>query len=331
MENKYVNDLIAEAVAGFTATSYDYLDEIKVLVFTYLLHGFTYEEFEDKLNKVNLKYNKKINTQKKKDTKDLKEAMKEKNKEGLDQGFQISKEDLDKLKFKFDKHSQIKAQDKYLRVIKQYYKDTNETLQKEYIVKEDYLSSKLDKFDKVERVVPYFSKATGKVVAYHDIASYNSMVYNTNLTSMAWNSTYDACEYLGEDKVYVEPHPYACDNCREWQGRFYSMSGKDKSLPPLQEALDNGLKHPNCKHIITTDVGQEETDDFKGEEWSELYDIKQKRNAVQLKMQRLTTDRDIYEDLNNQSKVDKINQQLETLASELTDLESQMPIKQTKW
>ena len=47
---------------------------------------------------------------------------------------------------------------------------------------------KLTQYDKVEKVVAYHNQ-DGTIRAYHDIASYNSMVYNTNLTSGAWNET----------------------------------------------------------------------------------------------------------------------------------------------
>ena len=59
--------------------------------------------------------------------------------------------------------------------------------------KEAYLSNIVSKYDKIDKSIPYFSHTTGKIVSYQTIATYNSMLFNWNLTHSAWNRTeYDA-------------------------------------------------------------------------------------------------------------------------------------------
>lgn len=324
MDTLYVNELIEEAVQGYKTLSYKYLDEVKTLVFTYLLNGFTYDKFNEKLKELNLDYTKSLNKKTRKAYKQVKDNVKVKNeKPETDIGtFEISEERLDELKFKLDMNKPLKARERFTKVIRNYYKSTDKTLKKTYIKKEDYLSSKVDKYDKVEKVVPYYSKKTGKVVSYQDIATYNSMIYNVNLTSTAWNATFESCKELDEGVVYVEPHPFACPECQMYQGKFYSITGESSIYPKLEDTLwenGGGLKHPNCRHILTTYVGQKETNDYSSPEWVERYEARSKRRALELKTSRLLNDREIYKKLGNQEKVDKIDQKLEVLAEAIKE------------
>lgn len=321
-DNKYLNELIGEAVENYKTLDYKYLNEVKILVFNYLLKGYDYEIFKEKLDELNASHFKRMDQVETKGIKNIEEKTKqmrtdEIDKYGVKGEYQISQEELDKLKFKLDKRNKTKARQIFTKTIKRYYRTTNKTLQKTYIDKDAYLSQNVTKYDKVEKVIPYHSHNTGQVVAYHDIASYNSMIYNVNLLSTAWNSTYDACQEMGEDIIYVEPHPYACENCQEWQGKFYSISGKSKNYPSIQKAIDGGLKHPNCKHILTTYYGQEETDDYSSEYWVERYKEFQKYNALVLRKKRLDTDLGIYKELGNQEQVDKLTQKLQKLTTEI--------------
>lgn len=317
-----INELIGEAVLGYKTFSYEYLDEVKTLVFTYLIDGFTYDEFNEKLKELNEDYGIKESNRKSKDYKEIRDKTYEKASKGERIGYEISEEEISKLKFKLDEKSGFKARQTYIRRIRDYYKNTSKTLQKDFIIKDKYIESKVDKFEKVEKVVPYYSKDTGKIVAWHDIADYNAMLYNTNLTSVAWNSTFEACQVLGEDKVYVEPHAYSCELCQEFQGKWYSISDKPSIYPKLESILwynrddGTGIKHPNCKHILMTDMGQQETNDYTGAEWVERYDASQKLNALNLKESRLETDKGIYAKLGNQSKVDEIDSKIALIEKE---------------
>lgn len=314
-----ISEVINEEVQSYSKESYDYLDEVKKLIFTCLIGKISYDIFKGKLNKINSKYNKIEKNRTSKGYKKVKDKVIKSNKTPISsKKIDFTKEDLAQLLFKLDKTSQIKAKDKFMKIITNYYKTTLKTVKKEYISIDDYLKKKLTQYDKVEKVVAYHNQ-DGTIRAYHDIASYNSMVYNTNLTSSAWNETINYCYENNTDIVYVEPHPFSCPLCQEWQGKFYSLTGKSSKYENIENAYKGGLKHPNCKHNITTNVGQQETDDYSSNEWIERYQARQKKQALELKRKRLKTDRDIYKELNNYEEVDKINAQIRTLNSAIKE------------
>lgn len=314
-----ISEVINEEVQSYSKESYDYLDEVKKLVFTCLIGKISYDIFKGKLNKINSKYNKIEKNRTSKGYKKVKDKVIKSNKAPISsKKIEFTEKDLAQLLFKLDKTSQIKAKDKFIKIITNYYKTTLKTAKKEYISIDDYLKKKLTQYDKVEKVVAYHNQ-DGTIRAYHDIASYNSMVYNTNLTSSAWNETINYCYENNTDIVYVEPHPFSCPLCQKWQGKFYSLTGKSSKYENIENAYKGGLKHPNCKHNITTNVGQQETDDYSSNEWVERYQARQKKQALELKRKRLKTDRDIYKELNNYEEVDKINAQIRTLNSSIKE------------
>lgn len=309
---EYVNEIIGDDVAKYKNKSYDYLDEVKLLIFLYLMLDIQFKEFVEKLNGINSKYDKQLKKMTIDDMEEIGVVVSKTNDIETTPNVEVEVSKIELLKSKLDKTSQGKARDIFIRRITNYYKNTSKTLTKEYIDKKTYLSSKLSKYDKIEKVVPYYNKH-GKVVAYHDIASYNSMVQNTNLTSQAWNTTLNDCIQNKQDLVYVPPHPYSCDLCQPYQGRFYSLTGITKGYPLLEEALyenGGGLKHPNCKHPIEEANNQVQTNDYSSELWVERYDAKQKVQALQLKAKRLRNEKKIYKELENQAEVDKINKKL---------------------
>lgn len=317
--NDEISEIIDEEVQSYSKESYDYLDEVKKLVFTCLIGKISYNIFKGKLNKVNSKYNKIEKNRTSKGYKKVKDKVVESNKSPISsKKIDFTDKDLSDLLFKIDKTSQIKAKDKFVRIITNYYKTSLKTAKKEYISIDDYLKKKLTQYDKVEKVVAYHNQ-DGTIRAYHDIASYNSMVYNTNLTSSAWNETIKYCYENNTDIVYVEPHPFSCPLCQEWQGQFYSLTGKSSKYKNIEVAYKGGLKHPNCKHNITTNVGQKETDDYSSDEWKDRYQARQKKQALELKRKRLKTDQDIYKELNNYEEVDKCKQQISVLNKKIQD------------
>lgn len=322
--NDEISEVINEEVQSYSKENYDYLDEVKKLVFICLIGKVSYDIFKSKLNKINSKYNKIEKNRTLKGYKKVKDKVVETNKKPISsEKIEFTEKNLSDLLFKLDKTSQIKAKDKFIRVITNYYKTTLKTAKKEYISIDDYLKKKLTQYDKVEKVVAYHNQ-DGTIRAYHDIASYNSMVYNTNLTSGAWNETINYCYENDTDIVYVEPHPFSCPLCQKWQGKFYSLTGKSKKYPNIEVAYKGGLKHPNCKHNITTNVGQRETDDYSSNEWVERYKARQKKQALELKRKRLKTDREIFRELGNQEEVDKINAKIRKLNSAIKEQKNLM-------
>lgn len=67
----------------------------------------------------------------------------------------------------------------------------------------------------------------------------------------------------GYDLVEMTAHYPTCDKCSQFQGRIYSLSGKDKRFPALmQTAFKSGYRniHPNCRHSIVPYIEEMHTD-----------------------------------------------------------------------
>ena len=175
----------------------------------------------------------------------------------------------------------------------------------------------MKKYDKIDRQIPYFSHTTGDIIRYVDVSTYNSMLYNVNLTRSAWNrAIYDA-KLLGNHLWYLPAHPFACPHCAEYQGEIYA----DKSglgYPLKEEAISGGVGHPNCKHVWVSYWSKEQLQEekYNSTEWIEKYETKQKIQSLDLKKSRLLTDRRIYKELGQQDLVDKTTEKIKRIREE---------------
>ncbi len=56
---------------------------------------------------------------------------------------------------------------------------------------------------------------------------------------------------LETDLLLMDAHSGCCSECSKYQGRVYSISGKDKRFPKLPDAVHiYGGIHPNCRHLF---------------------------------------------------------------------------------
>lgn len=190
--------------------------------------------------------------------------------------------------------------------------------------KTEYLSNLVTKYDKLDKTIPYFNK-DGSIKCYNTIATYNSMLYNWNLTHSAWNRTnYDA-EILGNDLQYLVAHPYSCPNCMYYQGKVYTTNPNNKKYPQKSEAIDGGVGHPNCKHTWTLywDKDQIQDEKWNSNEWEEKYKNDQKTKSLNLEKSRLLSDRRIYKSLGQQDKVDECTSKIKTIREKMQELQDQ--------
>ena len=200
--------------------------------------------------------------------------------------------------------------------------------------KEAYLNTIVPKYDKIDKSIPYFSHATGEIRCYQTIATYNSMLFNWNLTHSAWNRTeYDA-KVLGNNLQYLVAHPYSCPHCMEYQGYVYADDKPTKQEEKVlmkygkrgqhmkEDAIRGGVGHPNCKHVWTIfwDIDQIQEDNYNSSQWQEEYEKQQKEQALDLEKSRLLSDRRIYQELGNQSKVDEISGKIKAIREKKKNL-----------
>ena len=308
-----IEEYIRQEVNKDKNKKYEELDKAKYTYFVFLLGLVGTEAFKKEIDKIiklpNRNYTKAEKMINEINPKDASKVFKE-----------PEIKEIENMKFDISSANEINARDRFIRIITNYYNQSLKTLKKDYINKTEYLIRKVSKYDKIEKVIPYYNKK-GEIVAYHDIASYNSMVYNTNLTSAVWNKTLDNAIETNNDLVYVPGHYGSCPNCSPYEDRIYSITGANPIYPKLDEALEGGLKHPNCKHPIENYNSEVQTTPSQSSP-PEVYDALQKINALELKKRRLKNDKDIYKELGSYEDVDKINQKVRTINKNIREQKS---------
>ena len=317
-----ISQEIKDDVHEYKKKTTKFMDKVKTAFFVYLIAKKGIELYNKRVDKEYRVYIKDID-------KLVKSSMKK---------FNIKDVDTETVndimaRFKIDRTSIKTEDDKYMQVIKKFYSKTLKTLDKEWISEKDYLSAKVDEFDKVEKVVRYNRiKKDGNFV-YFDIASYDSMVFNTNLTRTGIRETIKDSLIRNYDVVYIDPHPFSCPLCQTLQGKFYSITGETTiyngmMIDSLEYAQEQGLFHPNCTHIPRKAYPEDKVSDkYTSEIWEDKYSIRQKLNAIELDKERLKSDIAIYEKLGNMEKVDKEKQKLKRYNEKIRELKKEGGIK----
>lgn len=182
----------------------------------------------------------------------------------------------------------------------------------------DEISSELvRRYDKYSKTIPYMAQQDiyrdgelvhqkGDIVRYVDVSTYNSMLFNVNLTRSAWNTTMYDSKIFDNHLFYLPAHQYSCPLCMIWQGKVYADE-VGYGYPLKEEAIEGGIGHPNCKHIwlLYWSEDQIARDDYNSQMWIEKYKTKQKIQNIDLTLSRLNTDISIYEKLGRFDLVDK--------------------------
>jgi len=214
---------------------------------------------------------------------------------------------------------------KYKEAVNDYYSGRLKTINNDYIDDNTYLTNLVKKYDDVQATIPYYHE-NGKIASYHNIADYNSMLYQVNLVRSGWNRTMYDSKILENDLVYLVPHPYACEKCMQYQGRIYSVSGKTPGYPNKQTALDGGVGHPHCQHqfVIYWNKEQLLSNNYDSDEWADKYQTKQKMKALDLKKKTLRNDLKIYKDIDNYDEVDKTKTRINVINKKIREFKKEL-------
>lgn len=83
--------------------------------------------------------------------------------------------------------------------------------------------------------------------AYAELVARSTTRETTNRATMQHMSD------IGQDLVQMSSHNSSCPVCATYEGRVYSVSGKDRRYPKLEAAFGDTYAniHPNCGHVIT--------------------------------------------------------------------------------
>lgn len=84
------------------------------------------------------------------------------------------------------------------------------------------------------------------------IDAYAATVSRSTTAEATNTATTNQLTELGYDLVQMTEHSPTCAICALYQGRVYSISGKDKRFPALRVAFSGPYKniHPNCAHRL---------------------------------------------------------------------------------
>ena len=156
--------------------------------------------------------------------------------------------------------------------------------------------------EKVSEAVNFLAKQNiftfeDKLGRVYSLESYATMAIKTIQTAALNSSVFNASLQLKNDLVKMSSHSTSCPLCAMYQGRIYSISGKDKKYPALSvinggNVINYRVVHANCKHRFTVYIQKLDDNakenrklsndpfiDNRTEEQKRNYLIKQQRNA----------------------------------------------------
>ena len=83
-----------------------------------------------------------------------------------------------------------------------------------------------------------------------ELGAYVEMGIRTGINQSARAGFLLSMEQRGKDLVYASSHFGSCPLCAVWQGQVLSINGNHPDYPSLQDAINDGLFHPNCRHVL---------------------------------------------------------------------------------
>jgi len=92
-----------------------------------------------------------------------------------------------------------------------------------------------------------FKDKAGRTWSLH---SYTEMATRSTTGQAAIEGAIQRLQDNDYDLVIVSFHADSCPLCGPWEGQILSISGKSDQYPSLDEAIADGLFHPNCGHSL---------------------------------------------------------------------------------
>ena len=308
-----MQDYIENKVDEFNDIYTYKMDETKKLFFKCLIANLTISYFRKQLNKI---WDKVDNELMLKAVEDIRKKV------------GIEKTDVVDPNATFQEVYEINDIDKFNNAIKdykeqieRYYKSKKDT---NYVDTDAYISELVSDYDKAQETIPYFNK-NGTVKCWVTIATYLTLLYNVNLTRSALNESLYLGKRYGQDLGYFEAHIGCCPTCAKHSGKIYSISGRDILYPSVEEAILDGVMHPNCKCTFKFIAPGEtpKVKDYDTIKWEEYYGLDQKRKSVIRELQKSKVNYDIYKQVDI-GKADRELNKIKRLKDELTSLTNEL-------
>lgn len=197
---------------------------------------------------------------------------------------------------------------------------------------ETYLQKTLDRYDKnINQVVTYFNKS-GQALRQVQLATYLSMVHNTNLTRAGWNQTMSDSERVGNNYFIIPYHPFSCLHCFEYQNRPLSRYEVESIIGVEAREQVGDILHPNCKCTLSIywDNSQVRNRVYNTDEVETMYDLRQKVNSLTLEKSKLRTDMKIAKEVGNEALADKNRQRINAINKTIRGIKTELPTNSLK-
>lgn len=212
------------------------------------------------------------------------------------------------------------------RVINRYIEDFADIENQDDL--ERYLSTKIKNYDKnVEQYIPYFHNGT--VSSMQTLSTYNSMLYNVNLTRTAWNQAYKDSMVLDNDKFIINSHPFSCPHCLEHQNRVMTRKELEQLVGTAIEDGSTEILHPNCKCTLSLYWDKSQKDQELTT--SEDYNLDQKERAIERTLRKKLTERDLYKEVGNNVMAQRKQKEIARLIKEQEQIEKRLTTIRQKY
>ena len=197
---------------------------------------------------------------------------------------------------------------------------------------ETYLQKTLDRYDKnINQVITYFNKS-GQALRQVQLATYLSMIHNTNLTRAGWNQTMSDSERVGNNYFIIPYHPFSCLHCFEYQNRPLSRYEVENIIGVEAREQVGDILHPNCKCTLSIywDSSQVRNRVYNTDEVESMYDLRQKVNSLTLEKSKLRTDMKIAKEVGNEALADKNRQRINAINKTIRGIKAELPTNSLK-
>jgi len=81
-----------------------------------------------------------------------------------------------------------------------------------------------------------------------DIDRHTEMLTRTELANSSREGRVNRFMQNEQDVVQIDGYGTTCEICAPWENKVISLTGNTRGLPTLQDAINDGVFHPNCLH-----------------------------------------------------------------------------------
>lgn len=84
---------------------------------------------------------------------------------------------------------------------------------------------------------------------HYSLKSYSEMLARTGLREAQTKATKELCDQYDNDLVQFSQHDEPCEECEQYEGEVFSLSGTSDKYPELPPEAEPPV-HPNCEHNL---------------------------------------------------------------------------------